>query len=90
MEDEYFISVKSTDISPEEAVLEHEVKQKLYLICSNLKPPYDEVAVDYFCNDMDTKEIAVKTGKNIKTLQTQIYRAKEMIRALWRKECPAE
>lgn len=85
-EDEFFISVKNSSPTPEESILDNEVKQKLYFICSNLKPPYDELAVDYFCNEMDTKEIAEKTGKNIKTLQTQIYRAKEMIKAHWRKE----
>jgi RNA polymerase sigma-70 factor (ECF subfamily) len=35
---------------------------------------------------MEVREIADKTGKNIKTLQTQIYRAKGMLKKLYRKE----
>ena len=31
-------------------------------------------------------EIAEKTGKNLKTIQTQIYRAKAMLRKFYRKE----
>lgn len=85
-EDDFFILTKSPRQTPEEEILELEVKHKLYAICSNLKPPYNDVAIDYFCNNMEIKEIAQKTGKNIKTLQTQIYRAKDMLRLLWRKE----
>lgn len=84
---EYFIQVESRTQAPEEEILEDEVKTKLYSLCNDLKPPYNEVAIDYFCKDLEIKEIAKKTGKNIKTLQTQIYRAKEMLRKLWRKEC---
>lgn len=86
--EEYFKLVESKEQTPLEEILEDEVKNKLYSLCNSLKPPYNEVAVDYFCKDLEIKEIAKKTGKNIKTLQTQVYRAKEMLRKLWRKECP--
>ncbi|MEF9953710.1 MAG: sigma-70 family RNA polymerase sigma factor [Clostridium sp.] len=84
-EDEYFTALPSTD-STEETYLEQEVRQNLYHCCCLLKSPYKEVALDYYYYEMDIGEIVEKTGKNIKTLQTQIYRAKGMLRKLYRKE----
>lgn len=44
-----------------------------------LKSPYREIALDYFYRELLPAEIAEKTGKNLKTVQTQIYRAKAML-----------
>lgn len=84
-EDEYFTALPSTD-STEETYLEQEVRQNLYNCCCLLKSPYKEVALDYYYYEMDIGEIVEKTGKNIKTLQTQIYRAKGMLRKLYGRE----
>lgn len=84
-EDEYFTAIASSD-SPEEAVLEQDVKERLYNCCCCLKEPYREVALYYYYHEMEIGEIVEKTGKNIKTLQTQIYRAKGMLRKFYEKE----
>ena len=44
------------------------------------------MALDYYYNELEIGEIVHKTGKNIKTLQTQIYRARGMLRKLYGKE----
>jgi RNA polymerase sigma-70 factor (ECF subfamily) len=67
-------------------MLENDVKEELYRVCCQLKPPYKEVALAYFYKEMTVNEIQESTGKNGKTLQTQIYRAKAMLKKLWRKE----
>ncbi|WP_347563510.1 RNA polymerase sigma factor [Hungatella hathewayi] len=89
-EDSYFLSLgpqpSSAQSSIEKDYLETEVRKELYDCCCQLKPPYRDVAVDYFYYEMDIGEIVAKTGKNIKTLQTQIYRAKAMLKKLYRKE----
>jgi len=41
--------------------------------------------LDYFCNEISAAEIAKKTGKNIKTVQTQIYRARSLLQKSYRK-----
>lgn len=51
-----------------------------------LKPPYNQVATDYYCNGMTAAQIAGITGKKLKTVQTQVRRAKEMLRKKARKE----
>lgn len=85
-EDEYFKQIESSTPTPEESVLEHQVKEELLHACNNLKPPYDKIAKDYFYHEMTMQEIARETGKNIKTVQTQVYRAKALLKKIWRKE----
>lgn len=84
--DEYFTAIPDARSSPEELCREESVKNRLYDCCCQLSPPYREVALDYYYHEMEVREIADKTGKNIKTLQTQIYRAKGMLKKLYRKE----
>lgn len=72
--------------SPEEHVLEKEVKNQLLHNCSCLKPPYDTIAKLYFYEEKKAEEIAQMQDKNVKTIQTQIYRARAMLRKLYEKE----
>lgn len=85
-EDEYFVLQRDREPSPEENILETEVKKQLYRHCLTLKTPYREIALDYFYSELQPSEIAIKTGKNLKTIQTQIYRAKAMLQKKYRKE----
>lgn len=82
---DFFTAIASAD-SPEEICLEDEVRERLYQCCMALKSPYKEVALDYYYHEMEISEIVQKTGKNIKTLQTQIYRAKGMLRKSYGEE----
>lgn len=84
-EEEYFTDISSPG-SLEEKYLDKEVRERLYLCCCALKSPYREVALDYYYYELEIGELVKKTGKNIKTLQTQIYRAKGMLRKLYQKE----
>lgn len=85
-EDLYFLSVSGSASTPEQEVLEQAVRDELYRCCNQLSPPYREVAISYFYHEMEISEIVSVTGKNIKTLQTQIYRAKAMLKKLYRRE----
>ena len=72
--------------TPENICMEQEVKEMLLINCKQLKPPYDEVAKAYYYDEMEVKEIAERRGLKIKTVQTQIYRARAMLRKIYRKE----
>lgn len=61
------------------------VLEELKRCCKMLKPPYDEIAEKYFYREMSVSEIADALGRNEKTVQTQIYRAKAMLRKLYQK-----
>lgn len=84
-EDDYFLIQVNKEPSPEENVLEMEAKRQLTDRCKRLKSPYREIALDYFCNEITAAEIAAKTGKNIKTVQTQIYRARALLQKSYKK-----
>ncbi len=85
-DDEYFKGIESRGPTPEDALLEKDDKERILTLCKTLKPPYDEIATSYFYYEMTVAEIATKSGKKIKTIQTQIYRAKNLLKSKWRKE----
>lgn len=76
----------STVPPPEEEVLEELVNRQLKSLCRSLKPPYDQVATEYYCHNHTAKEIAQSSGKKLKTVQTQIARAKKMLQKLYKQE----
>lgn len=85
-EDVFFEQQCETRGSPEEICLEEEVRERLLNLCSQLKPPYDEIAKAVYYDEMKAEEIAKSRNENIKTVQTRIYRARDMLRKLYGKE----
>lgn len=71
---------------PEGEALERAVHRELLERCRSLKPPYDEIAYQYFYLEKRPDEIAREQGRNKKTVETQIYRAREMLRKIYRDE----
>lgn len=71
---------------PENAVLDDLLNKQLHELCASLKPPYNQVATDYYCHGHTAKEIAHANGKKVKTIQTQILRAKKMLQKLYTSE----
>lgn len=71
---------------PEKILLEKELENELYRACSGLKPPYDEVAIKYYCRGKTAVQIAEESGKKTKTVQTQLRRAKGMLQKYLKKE----
>lgn len=81
-----FQQLESTLPSPEEICIDNSEKERLLSVCEGLKPPYDQVAIDYFYREMTAKDMAKHYGKNLKTVQTQIYRARSMLKKVWKGE----
>lgn len=71
---------------PESDYMKKEVYERLKESCKQLKPPYDKISYLYFVEEQKAEEIAAITHKNIKTIQTQIYRARAMLRKQYGKE----
>lgn len=85
-EDIFFEQQSENRGSPEDICLEKEVKEKLLEYCSKLKPPYDEIAKSVYYDEKKAAEIAEERNENLKTVQTQIYRARNMLRKIYGKE----
>ena len=81
-EDTYFEQLHDKESSPEEAFLDKDFQNQIRHLCSDLKSPYREVATAHFCEEKTAAEIAKAQNKNTKTVQTQIYRARSMLKAL--------
>ena len=78
-ESEVLESRAGTVSSPEERLLEEEVKEELARACRDLKPPYGQIAYEFYCCDRTAREIAEQKGIKLKTVQTQVLRAKKML-----------
>lgn len=72
--------------SPEQEILQKDTTERLHRLCLRLKEPYRTIATDYFYKGIKLSEISRESGRNLKTLETQLYRAKKLLRAMWREE----
>lgn len=72
--------------SAEKQVMEIVVMEQLEKNCNKLKEPYKSVAYEYFYKGKTAKEIAIQRNVNLHTVQTQIGRARKVLRTQWDKE----
>ena len=84
------MATEAVEISnePLQRVLNKEVMEDMIHKCQNLKPPYDEVAMEHFIKGKSAKEIASQKNEPLKTIQTRLYRAREMLKNTISKEVP--
>lgn len=85
-DDEILDTYEDGGATPEDEYLQKESKLIVYGICQKLKEPYRTVATEHFSNEKSVSEIAYERGSPKKTVQTQVYRAKAMIRKIMREE----
>lgn len=78
--------LEDTRGSPEETILQMDSAERVHTLCCKLKEPYKTVALCYFVKNKKLSEIAKATGQSLKTLQTQLYRAKTLLRTLWEED----
>lgn len=85
-EEEFWLKIEDEKSSLEDKLVDKEVKEKLKSYCERLNSPYKEVALEYFYKEKDFEEIAYEKNKKLKTIQTQVYRAKAKLKKLYRRE----
>lgn len=85
VEDTFFELTAEERGSPEDICMEEEIKDELAKSCDKLKPPYNQVARAYYLEELTAGEIAARQGKSLKTIQTQIYRARQMLKKIYGK-----
>lgn len=86
LSEEDYESLKDKGDSPEDILLKKYSKEKIFSLCERLKDPYKSVSINYFCEDIKLSDMAKDTGQSLKTLQTQLYRAKKLLKVLWKEE----
>ncbi len=65
---------------------ERDLRRELEERCRKLKDPYGEVAYRYFCREQTAEEISEQLNEKAATIKTRIYRARDMLREIYRKE----
>ena len=71
---------------PFEQFVATDIMQSFRDSCKELSEPYRTPAMLYFEDGLTAKEIALRTGEPLKTVQSHIYRAREMLKKKIRKE----
>lgn len=56
-EDTYFEQLHDKEFSPEEAFLDKDFKDRIRHLCSALKNPYREVALEHFCEEKPPQKL---------------------------------
>ena len=74
------------DPSPEDVYIEKEQEEAVRRQVLELKEPYHLISVLYFLEDKTVEEIARTVGRPVKTVQTQLYRAKVMLKKRLKEE----
>lgn len=82
-EDSVLDSQISSIPPPENQALDDLLHAELQNACRGLKPPYNQIAEAYFCQNRTAAEIAERSGKKQKTVQTQIARARKMLQKIY-------
>lgn len=72
------------DTSPEDIYISCEDQKAINSTIYNLKEPYKQVAILYFIGEKKTAEIALILKRPVKTVQTQLCRAKIILQNLLR------
>lgn len=81
-QDTYFTQIPDQRSSLENEYITTASNTHVKNLCMQLKSPYKEVAYAHFCEELSVAEIARRTNKNPKTVQTQLYRAKAMLKKM--------
>lgn len=84
--DESFLELKDREPLPEENLLREDSERRMIKICKKLKEPYQSIALQHFWQNKSAEDIAKENQKSIRTIQTQIYRTKALLRTLWKEE----
>ena len=86
LSEEEYERLEDKEDSPEETLVKKNTMERIESVCNKLKEPYRTVAISYFCRDIKLSHLAKEKGQNIKTLETQLYRAKKLLKVLWKEE----
>lgn len=66
--------------TPEQSVVDEEQKSELLSLVDGLREPYRTVTKLYYFDERSCQEIAKQTGTSVKTIESQLYRARRIMR----------
>ena len=82
-QDSFFKDQIDRNGQPETLCIADEIQQKMKQCIEKLEPPYNEIATAFYMEEKTAREIADERNQNVKTIQTQIYRAREQLKKFY-------
>ncbi len=74
------LELASNDAGPEELALREDRKRQLREAIDQLPPDYREVVVLHHIHHLSYQQIAERTGAPVRTIETRLYRARNMLK----------
>lgn len=75
--------IPSSEEQPEPLLLAKEQQERLYRYLDCLPPLYRQVLRRHYLDGFSYREIAGEAGVPVKTIESRLYRARKLLRALW-------
>jgi RNA polymerase sigma factor (sigma-70 family) len=72
--------------APDEFVISQENRQRIRALCHNLPSRYGRVIIKYYYENKSYQQIAREEGVNLRTVESRLYRARNLIRQKWKEE----
>lgn len=76
----------STDKTPEEILIQNENKNRIDKICKNIPEIYRNVIIKFYFEGKSYQQIASEDGTSLKTIESRLYRGRNLFREKWREE----
>jgi len=71
---------------PDDLIINSENRQQVQNICMNLPPRYGRIITKYYYENKSYQQIAREEGINVRTVESRLYRARNLIRQKWKEE----
>lgn len=71
-------------LTPDEFIINQENKRQVQSICSQLPPRYGRIITKYYYENKSYQQIAREEGINVRTVESRLYRARNLIRQRWK------
>lgn len=84
--EDYDLDRGYTEMSPDQIYIENEKEQMIKSRIKSLKEPYLKVSIMYFIEQKSVDEISQSLNRPKKTVQTQILRAKTLLKKILKEE----
>jgi len=79
-------NTESIEFLPEDSFISQEQKKAIHSIMNKLPPPYLDVIKLYYFDQLSYQEIANQLELANKTVESRLYRGRQMLKQLWLKE----
>lgn len=71
---------------PDTIFLQEEYREKVREVCQKLPDTYGRVIADFYFESKTYQDIAATEGISLKTVESRLYRARNMFREKWKEE----